>query len=332
MKYYVYISQSKVEMLYNQITSRKKDIAVSSGINMGILSVEIKPNRNLSLYDKLDAVIEEIPDIGDLYSDADYIQGALAMGWNVRNKLNYSSHATYWIGETWDNDGILNKILLIGSQHHIIGNQKSDDYCYSTSYIDSFFNNIEKSIDFNTLEYSNRYAIIGVQSDENKEMIEMMKSENISISDIKEAINKPYLADFIDEFSEWYNGIFQGYEFLAKLFHSEIKIDDNGHMIRYAIASPIYVTLSTQIARRVIMDGSIRKYIISKDEYEQHKLHDFYTIHLLLERNGLDAESFTKEMKDEYSRCNGRTEDFDRERFISNAENIVKKYFYIVTQ
>lgn len=330
MKYYVYISQSKIDLLYDQITSQKKDTIVKGGINIGILSVETEFNSNPSLYDKLDIVVKAIPDISDMYSDADYIQGTLAMGWNARNRLNQRSNATYWIGESLDTDGILNKILLIGSQHHIIGNEKSDDYCYSTSYIDAFFNDIENRINFNTLEYTPKFGESEIESENDKDIVKMIKSRNFSISDMKWTINHPYLADFIDEFSEWHSGIFQEYEFLAKLFHSEIKIDDSGHMIRYAIASPIYVAISTQINKRVILDGKNKKYIISQEEYEQYKIHDFSTIHLLLKRSGLDEENFTKEMKDEYKKCNGRTESFDRDKFIANADKIVKKYFYLL--
>lgn len=330
MKYYVYISQSKIDMLYNQIISQKKDISLKAGINLGILSIETEPNSQISLYDKLDIVIKMIPDIGNMYSDTDYVQGNLAMGWNARNRLNHESNATYWIGESIDDDGILNKILLIGSQHHILGNKKSEDYCYSTSYIDAFFNDIENRLNFNTLEYNPILVESEIQSEEFKEIVEKMRTRNFSISDIQWVINHPYLADFIDEFSEWHNGIFQEYEFLAKLFHSEIKIDDSGHMIRYAIASPIYVALSTQINKRVILDGENKKYVISREEYEQYKIHDFSTIHLLLKRSGLDEENFTKEMKDEYKKCNGNTENFDRNKFIANADGIVKKYFYLL--
>jgi len=329
MKYYVYVSQTKIEMLYNQII-QKKDIAVRGGINFGVFSVEAESNSNPSLFDKLDMVIQEISDIGDMYSDVDYIQGTLAMGWNARNRLNCDSNATYWIGESVDDDGILNKILLIGSQHHIIGNEKSDDYCYSTSYIDQFFNNIEEKLNFDTLEYSSRFGGSEVMADKYKKLIEQLRAKDISFSDMKVIINKPYLADFIDEFSTWHQGIFQRYEFLAKLFHSEIKIDDLGNMIRYVIASPIYVALSTQVDKRVIMDEEIKKYIISKDEFEQYKIHDFFTIHLLLKRNGLDYKSFIKEIRDEYDSNYGGTKKFNRDKFIKNAENIVKKYFYII--
>lgn len=271
-----------------------------------------------------------IPDVGNMYSDTDYIQGNLAMGWNARNKLNYRSNATYWLGESLDEDGILNKILLIGSQHHIIGNEKSDDYCCSTSYIDSFFNDIEKRLNFDTLEYTSRFGESEIQSENDKKVAEEMKAINSSISDIKWITNRPYLADYIDRFSMCHNGIFQEYEFVAKLLHSEIKIDDNGHMIRYAIATPIYVALSTQINKRLIIDGGIKKYVISRDEYEQYKIHEFRTINLLLKRNGLDEENFTKEMRDVYGMEKyNETGIFDKDKFITEAVDIVKKYFYI---
>ena len=139
MRYYVYISKTKIEMLYDQVINKEKEGSFCGGITLGMFSLESKVNHTASIYNKIDAVIKEIDDIGDIYSDTDYIRGTLTMGWNARNRLNSSSNATYWIGEFWDNDGILNKILLIGSQHHIIGNEKSDDFCYSTSYIDAFF-------------------------------------------------------------------------------------------------------------------------------------------------------------------------------------------------
>lgn len=332
MKYYVYISKTKIEMLYSQIISKEKDVSFKGRMNIGILSLEAESNDKVSIYDKLGIVINGIADVGDVYSDADYIQGTLVMGWNARNKLNYDSNATYWIGESWDNDGILNKVLLIGSQHHIIGNEKSDDYCYSTSYIDSFFNNIEYRLNFNTLEYENEFGQSEISSEKDREEIEAMKAKNIPISGMQRVINSQYLANFIDEFSKWHNGIFQEYEFVAKLLHSEIKIDDNGDMIRYVIATPIYVALHSQVNKRIIMDGDLKKYILTKTEFEQYKMHDFKTIHLLLKRSDLDEENFTKEMKLQYKKCKEETTNFDRESFIQKAIEIVKRYFYVIEQ
>lgn len=47
MKYYVYISQSKIDMLYNQIISQNKDISFKSGINLGIISIEAESNSKI---------------------------------------------------------------------------------------------------------------------------------------------------------------------------------------------------------------------------------------------------------------------------------------------
>lgn len=330
MRYYVYISKTKIEMLYDQVINKEKEGSFCGGITLGMFSLESKVNHTASIYNKIDAVIKEIDDIGDIYSDTDYIRGTLTMGWNARNRLNSSSNATYWIGEFWDNDGILNKILLIGSQHHIIGNEKSDDFCYSTSYIDAFFGNIERRLDFNTLEYENKYGESGIQSKKDKEEILRLKADKMSISDIQMCFKPSYLTKYIDEFSEWHNGIFQEYEFVAKLLHSEMKIDNTGNTIRYVIATPIYVALESQINRRILMEGGMKKYILSKAEFEQYKIHDFSTIHLLLKRNDLDEESFTKEMKLEYKKSKGRTDEFNREEFIQKAIVIVKKYFYVM--
>ncbi|MBQ6787561.1 MAG: hypothetical protein IJO85_07560 [Lachnospiraceae bacterium] len=330
MKYYVYISETKVDMLYSQITNMESERSLKSGLKVGILSVEAETKNIKSVYDKINEVINEIDDIGDIYSDAEYIRGTLAMGWNARNKLNYKSNATYWIGEAVDGDGILNKILLIGSQHHIIGNKISEDYCYSTSYIDSFFNAIENRIDFETLKYNDRDGQSEIRSTDDKKMIQKMKERNASISEMKLFVNDAYLADFIDEFSGWHNGIFQEYEFVAKLLHSEMKVDNSGNMIRYAIATPIYVVLLSQIDKRIIIEKGRKKYILTRAEYEQHKIHDFRTIHLLLKRSGLDENRFTKEMKVQYEKYNGGTKEFNRSEFNNKAIEIVKEYFCIV--
>ncbi len=330
MKYYIYLSQAKIDMLYHQATRKRDNVSVKGGINIGVLSIETESSREISLYDKLDVIINEMDDIGDVYSDAEYVQGKVVMGWNARNKLNRDSNATYWIGESFDNDGVLNKILLIGSQHHILGNSNNTDFCYSTSYIDAFLNDIEKNIDFDTLEYKSKSSQSEIQSERDKRMIENLKEKNVSISDIQRCINAPYLTNFIDEFSERHNGTFQEYEFVAKLLYSEIKLDDAGNMIRYAIATPIYVSLTPRINPRVSIESGIKKYILTTAEFQQYKLHNFSTIHLLLKRNGLDETKFTEEMKLQYEKSNGKTDKFDREKFISKAVDIVKKYFYII--
>ena len=87
MKYYVYISDDKVDMLYSQIPKKMLDkIAVELGINLGIFSLTAKGkgNQEETCYEKLMVVVNYIEnnmDVGTIDQPKTYFKGSLPMRW-----------------------------------------------------------------------------------------------------------------------------------------------------------------------------------------------------------------------------------------------------------
>lgn len=343
MRHYVYISESKVNMMYGQINKGEDEIeySVEGGAAIGIASGKgtKKVKRSANIYNKLNSILKKLGDVGDIYSDKEYISGKMVMSWNARYKINSDSNSTYWIGEIMNTDGTITKILLIGSYRNIIGNNNCSNYYCSTSYINAFFNNIlEKNIDYNTLEGNDMLNGEHTSKDDS-ELISIVHGRSNPISEettdsLKLVINSPFLAEYIDKLSNQYYGEYCDYEFTAKLLHSELKIEDDDTIARYVIATPIFVSLFTQQSRRIITVKGQKKYMIMAKEFEQYRKHYFQGMHIVLYNVNMKEESnaFASEMKKLYNSCGRRFVFEDKiatRNFIESATEIVKRYFYI---
>jgi hypothetical protein len=124
MKYYVYISDSKVDMLYSQIPKRILDrIAADLNVNLGIfsLSVKEKENQEKTHYEKLKLVINYIEnnmEVGTVDEPKAYFTGLLPMRWG---EYGVDSGLVYFGGKT------AHTVLgLGGSMTHVIGNRKGE--------------------------------------------------------------------------------------------------------------------------------------------------------------------------------------------------------------
>lgn len=345
MNYNVYISKPKVEMLYNQVTSGEEEIeyAVEGGASIGIATGKgsRKAKRTMNLNSKLEAVICGLPCIGDIHSDNEYIQGSLAMSWNIKRHINEQSNATFWIGESMGKNGIVSKILLIGSSHNVIGNNISSNYYCSTSYIDSFFNAyFEKAINYETLDYEPQCQSLNGKSSDDRTMINDILANHptpppeIIKDGIKDLINKGYLADYIDELWDTYYGDYCEYDFIAKFLHSELHFDEEETLTRYVVATPLYVSLCKKKGNRIVNVKGQQKYYLTPNEFEQHRKHDFMSLHMVLDDAGMKSESelFTEEMKVLYEavgRRHGLKSKIIHRTFLESAMSIVCKYFII---
>jgi hypothetical protein len=118
MKYYVYISDTKVDMLYSQIPQNiLRKIAAELNINLGIfsLSVKGKENEEKTRYEKLKLVVNYIEnnmDVGTVDQPKAYFKGSLPMQWR-----RLVEGLVYFAGRT--SETILG---LAGSMRHVIGN------------------------------------------------------------------------------------------------------------------------------------------------------------------------------------------------------------------
>jgi hypothetical protein len=129
MKYYIYISEAKVDMLYSQIPQKLlKKIAseLNIDLNFGIASIgaTVKQNQTEETrYSKLRLVVEYIEKnfkVGWVEAPGTYFKGSLLMDWGLldNSKSEQPSYAVYFGGST---DRTL--FGMIGSTHHLIGNR-----------------------------------------------------------------------------------------------------------------------------------------------------------------------------------------------------------------
>lgn len=260
------------------------------------------------------------------------------MSWNAGNKINSGSKSTFWIGEISASKKKIYKktyILLIGSDKNIVGNTDTTDRYVSTSYIDAFFNSIEDDFKEITLQ---RYYKRNAETDE---MILSAISKSNDFSDeqkseiINDRFNKYDINKYIEYLMDKYTGNYCEYEFCAQILSSFLSIDKDGELSRYIIAAPLYVSREDIITERVLYLPDIKKCVLTKKEFLQHKKHHFKNLHAVLLSYGLINEErmFTNEMKTLFESYGSHSTFKSKNKtadFINDAIVIVKKYFYIV--
>lgn len=125
MKYYVYISDTKIEMFYSQLANFEgQESQISLGVDLKIFKAEMKKSRKSpnTKYTKLEAILKKLEDsdlVGEFDSNKPYIKGDLEMTWASFGDLN--SPITFW--------GCLSEEIalgLAGSRHHVLGAQPLD--------------------------------------------------------------------------------------------------------------------------------------------------------------------------------------------------------------
>jgi hypothetical protein len=122
MKYYVYISDTKVDMLYSQIPKKMLDkIAVELGINLGMfrLNVKGKEDQEKTRFEKLKLVVNYIEnnlDVGTVDEPKAYFKGSLPMRWG---RFGSDSGLVYFGGRT----AAQTVLGLGGSMAHVIVKQ-----------------------------------------------------------------------------------------------------------------------------------------------------------------------------------------------------------------
>ncbi len=124
MRYYLYVSTAKVDMLYGQIPPKLlRRLAVEAKVDLKVVSVAVQsPRADTSAYDRLDLVeayLEREFDVGWMTEPTAWFRGDLGLriaGYGDANG------PTLMMGE--DGDTL---VALIGSAHHLIGYQLAPD-------------------------------------------------------------------------------------------------------------------------------------------------------------------------------------------------------------
>ncbi len=138
MKYYVYTSATKVEMLYPQIPPRLLSrFATELKIDLKLLSATVRGREpEHTLYSKLALVvryIEEHEQVGTIDEPKDWFRGTLPMRWG-RWPFR-TDDVVFFSGATE-----LTALGLAGSRAHVVGNRRDPDAEFeSRSNLDSLF-------------------------------------------------------------------------------------------------------------------------------------------------------------------------------------------------
>ena len=133
MKHYLYISETKLDMLHPQILKTILDnIDDESNINAGFSStVTANPDNEKTIYDKLDLVssyLENEGTIGTVDFPKQYFNGILPMRWGFYGR-DEKSQLVYFGGVT-DAGTVLG---LGGSIHHVLGKERGSIHTHSNS-------------------------------------------------------------------------------------------------------------------------------------------------------------------------------------------------------
>ena len=120
MKYYIYISDTKVDMLYPQIPKPLlKKIASSLSIDLKLLGAEVRVGAKKNTSDEtryakvriVSEYIEKHLDVGSVNAPSTYCKGTIQMNWGP-----IGDHSIYFTGATSQTS-----IGLGGSLKHVIG-------------------------------------------------------------------------------------------------------------------------------------------------------------------------------------------------------------------
>lgn len=123
MKYYIYVSESKIDMLFSQIArSESEEREASLSFDFAVLKGELKEARGIpaNKFTKLNTIVKKLNKeglVGSIEEEKPYIKGSLRMTW-VSLGFMGESPVTFW--------GYLTRKLalgLAGSTHHLLGEQ-----------------------------------------------------------------------------------------------------------------------------------------------------------------------------------------------------------------
>ncbi|MEU5686150.1 hypothetical protein DEJ48_08775 [Streptomyces venezuelae] len=137
MRYYLYVSRTKLDMLYEQIPPKLlKRLAVEAKVDLKVLSVAVQsPRADVTSYDKLDIVeayLEREFDVSWMTEPRPWFRGDLEL-----RVAGYGSPEgpTFMTGR--DGDTV---IALIGSAHHLLGQRTAPETIQRTySMLPSLF-------------------------------------------------------------------------------------------------------------------------------------------------------------------------------------------------
>src|SRR5438093_11370169 len=123
MKFYLYLSRAKIEMLYQQLPNKKGKSSVEVKADVKFASRTQKVEHELDCDDKLQLVMEALIDagqVGTVEEPSTYARGMVPMRWGIYDddglRPNNTGPLVYFSGLTGPN-----LVGLGGSSNHIVG-------------------------------------------------------------------------------------------------------------------------------------------------------------------------------------------------------------------
>jgi hypothetical protein len=224
MKYYIYVSEAKVDMIFSQIPKRARDrIATELKFDLKIFSTIFKEGEAKdTLYSKLKVVIDYIEknyDVGTIDNPKEYFKGNLPMRWGPFPPNEMPASVVYFAGQT---DSTV--LGLGGSLKHVIGSQGDWSQSTPNSFTPYLLSVLEKELDLTEME---KYG------------------ENWRIAEIfSNAKNRDEEALSVVSNTSWMlKGPEQQLEFLARKL-----LDGPSGNERVVLGTPIYVALANERA------------------------------------------------------------------------------------
>ena len=219
MEYVIYLSKSKIDMLYEQIHRTKGKVKAEGVVTLGIVSAKIEKEskEELNYFEKLERVTEHIQDSIGRITDAtipSYISEEIPLVWRVPNT---EPQVSYWVGDLEDRNLHI-YCLLIGSSKNLLG----------------------ASSDSGFLPYSNlRWFLSTYKSeleiDPKKKNHETIAKKQMDYSDLSRMVYQ------LNENEIGINSEKASYRFLAKcLYYVDYKEEEG--INRFVVASPLYVS------------------------------------------------------------------------------------------
>jgi len=226
MRYYVYVSDAKLELLLGQIPPKRLSrLAAEFTIDLKLVTMTVQTAAppEATRYQRLAVVeraIERDEDVSGLEEPSVWFSGKLGL-----RSMIYGGESTGLLLFTGMWNGTV--IALIGSAHHLIGSGAAPEAVpigYSGSMLPTFFTLLERD----QAEWDDRHQV---------------QESNRPLTRRDRPSDQQSLQQVID-CAEQITGPRQGYEFLARRLLLGTRLDPDGWPVRVLIGTPLYVALS----------------------------------------------------------------------------------------
>lgn len=236
MKYYVYVSESKINMLFDQIgLSDKEERTTSLEFDLKVLKGRVEKSKGIpaNKFKKLNTVIKQLEKeklVGSITDPSQYIKGCLKMIWTTWSMARLPhSPITFW--------GHMSEKLtlaLAGSKYHLLGEQRRGRTS-SGSSPPTILSWLAQELDISKTDFAGKYKRFW-------KVVDFCAADVPDFLQLKSEVNR--VIDQAVYLSHWSGGTIGKYEFIAKLLHRDHwGQGSEGEEVDIILATPLYVAL-----------------------------------------------------------------------------------------